>query len=158
MSLAQVQTSQSGQQIRAFFSLSASLAANSIVTGNLSLSQTDNTGTSPITVPPNEIWHFVDAYVSAALSVNILLDVKVGNTPQNLNFDTATMVASGGNTSRVNPFQAMQGLTIPGNNTITITGQTDAANGTTAATETVYFTVVRQPISNAGTPVLKNVQ
>jgi len=144
-------------QLDAIFTLGISLAASSVVVANISQSLTDTVGTSSVTVPPNQVWHFVDAYVSASLTYDMKIDIVVANTAQNLNFDANSTLITAGN-SRLNPFAGMQGLTIPANATFQIKGFTLAANGTIATTEHVYFNVVPMPFGNLGIPNTKQIR
>ena len=133
-------------QMQAVFSITASSAASSIFSGTLYPIGLQYSGTVTTTVPPTEVWHFVDAYTTASLTVNLQLAFIIGNTPQYLNVDTAAMLVS--NNSRVNPFSAAP-LTINPNQPFQIQALTDAANGTVTLSETVWFGVLREPLGLA---------
>jgi hypothetical protein len=150
-----IQNPASTQQT-AIFTIAGSLPAGSVVQASISQNFQDTVGTPQVSVPPNQVWHYLDGYVAAALSpTDLTIDFFVNNTAQNLNMNTAVMVASGGNTSRINPFQAISGLTIAPNSTVIIKGATAVVNSGSSATELVYFTVAQAPLGNYGTPVTK---
>jgi hypothetical protein len=132
--------------MQAQFVLDVSLAAGSPVTGTLYPIGLQYVGTQTTYVPPTEVWHFVDSYVTAQLTVDMQLAFIVGNTPQYLNVDTGAMLVS--NNSRINPFAGAP-LTINPNQSFQIQALTDIVNGTVSLTETVWFAVIREPLGMA---------
>lgn len=130
------------QVYRVNVALSASLAANSITAGSFLQNQTDTSGVSQLQVSPNQIWKFVDAYVSAALGTDLIVDLWINNTPQNINYDANTTNLALG-TTRVNPFAYMTGggLLVGANSIIQLKALNIVAAPSTATTETLFMVI-----------------
>lgn len=140
-SVANVQAS-AAQVYRVQVALAASAAINSITSGSFLQNQTDTIGVSQLQVSPNQIWKFVDAYVSASLGTDLIVDLWINNTPQNINYDANTTNLALG-TTRVNPFMYMAGggLLVGANSIIQLKALNLAAAPSTATTETLFMVI-----------------
>ena len=135
------------QNYKVNFSVTASAATNSTFTGFILQNQTDTTGIQQMFVPPNQVWKVVDSFVPATQTPDMLVDVIIDNTAQNMNWDANTTSLALG-TTRQNPFAYMQngGLIVGATSGIQIRAAIQAANGTSAVTTTVTIVIVQYPI------------
>lgn len=125
------------------FTIAASAAANTTVNA-VFVPFTGAASVSTLTVPPDQVWALTRLYASATLSVNMLVNYYVGQTPQSLNTDTAVMVVSSSSLNPINPFEVH--AIIDSSQTFYFTGTTDSANGTSAVTETLYLQMIQYPV------------
>lgn len=135
------------QVFRVNVALSASQAANTVSSGSFLQSQTDTTGVAQLFVPPNQIWRVSDSFVSSALTTDLICDLWVGNTAQNINWDANTTSLALG-TTRINPFAYMVGggMLIAANSYLQFKALLTAANGSAAATEVVSLVITQHSL------------
>ena len=135
--------------IQCVFTIAASAPAGTVLSAVVYPLGTQFAGSSNPTVSPDEVWHIYDAYVvnSTLFPNSMVISLVIGTTPYPLNIDTAAMIAQN-NTSRINPF-ASAPLTIPPNKSFIVQGQLDAANGTSQVVETLWLSVLREPLTMA---------
>jgi len=102
---------------------------------------------SSISVPPDQVWSLTNLYVPSALTINLLVNFTIGQTPQSLNTDTSVIVRVG-NSSAINPFDVH--IIIDSSQTFYFYGTTDITNSSTSAvTETVYLGMIQYPVAIA---------
>ena len=135
------------QNFKVTFTVDASAVVNTPLSATIFQSLTDNVGVAQINVPPNQIWKVVDFYISTSSTPDLLVDLTVSNTTQNINFDLNAAALSLG-TTRLNTFAYMQngGLFIGANATLQVKAATQAANGTTAVTISATMVIVQYPV------------
>lgn len=127
------------------FTIPASAPAGTVVNAQIvAFSGASPQGT--VTVPPDQVWSFTKLYVPTALTINLLLNFTVGQTPQSLNTDTSVITVQN-NSSAVNPFEVH--VIVDSSQTFYFYGSTDTAQGTSATTETVYLAMLQYPVAIA---------
>lgn len=123
------------------FSLSASLPANSTVSGVMypfGLSQPSQVS---IVVPSTEKWYLADFYVDSALTVDLQIQFVINGIVQPLVVNLNSTIVS--NSAR---FHLPTPILVMPNQTFSVNAITYTANGTTAITENVYLAFVRMPV------------
>ena len=136
-------------QVVVQFALTSLMTAGQVVGGNIFPLGTQYSGSTQPTVPPDEVWHFVDIYTTAAKAggdADFVINILVGTTPQYINIDTAAILVT--NNSRKNPFMSNP-LTILPNKTWQVQAILDVAPTAATETESVFIDVLREPLASA---------
>lgn len=134
----------------ATFQVQFALAASQAINSNLNAVFIESPGAASKAterVPPEEVWSLTRLYCEAALTVNLRLGINVDGTAQKMNSDTSVMVITSSTLNPVNPFAVH--MIIDSGQEFYFTGNTDAANGTTAITENIDLDLIRYPVSIA---------
>lgn len=128
------------------FVIGGSAAANTSVNASF-LENYGSVAVDNLHVPPNQVWSLARMYVPAALTINMLVNIKVDGISQELNTDTSVMIVNSVNVP-INPFE--RHMQIDSNQTFYFYGVTDTANSSTdSVTETVYLYLTKYPLAMA---------
>jgi hypothetical protein len=136
-------------QVQVQFALTNAMVAGQVVGGVVFPLGTQYAGTAQPSVPPDEVWHFVDIYETAAMGggdADFVINILVGTTPQYINVDTAAILVT--NNSRKNPFLSSP-LTILPNKTWQVQAILDIAPTAATETEIIFIDVLREPLATA---------
>lgn len=123
------------------FTVAASAAASTVVSGSIANAFGFLTPASTtITVPITERWDITDMWTIGTSTPDATPSVSVNGFPQVVNSNFNSM-----NNAVLTRFRLEQSIVLIPGATIAISAATLAANGTSAATLTLYVKIVRQP-------------
>lgn len=125
--------------IIASFSVPANAAAGSLIAGNLTFS-TFTPPQSVIVVPSTEVWSIIDIYTIGSVTPDAMLVMYINGRPQ----DTMPNLNSL-NLNLLTRFKLAEAIKLAPTFTFNVAISLLAANGATAQTYYVYFSVVRAP-------------
>lgn len=130
----------------ASFSVAASAAAGSVIQGSILAFGPQSPAVSAPQVPITEVWSIVDIYIIGSVSPDALLSIYINGYPQDINPNLNSL-----NLNNLTRWKLTQALKLPPASTWFTTITLLAANGSSAQTYTVYFSVIRAPYVPATT-------
>ena len=126
----------------ASFSVAASAAAGTVIQGSIIAFGPNSPPVTAVQVPITEVWSIVDMYTIGSVSPDAQLSIYINGYPQDVYPNLNSM-----NLNLLTRFKLTQAIKIPPAATWFVTITLLGANGSSAQTYYVYFTVVRAPFA-----------
>ncbi len=124
--------------------LAASAGAGTVVTTSIQAFGPSSPATQSVNVPITEVWKIIDMYVIGSYTPDAIMQLFINGYQQNINPDLNSM-----NLNLLTRFKLAQSVVLPPASTWFVNLVSTAANGTSAVTYTLYYTVVRAPYAPA---------